>query len=68
MNNIKLNLQYDGTEYHGWQIQKNAVTIQETVKNALEQITRGHVNLIGCGRTVAGVHAENYICNFHTSS
>ncbi len=68
MNNIKLNLQYDGTEYHGWQTQKNAVTIQETVKNALEQITRGHVNLIGCGRTDAGVHAENYICNFHTAS
>ncbi len=66
--NIKLTLQFDGTAYHGWQIQKNAVTIQETVKNAVEKITGENVNLIGCGRTDTGVHAENYICNFHTSS
>ncbi len=66
--NIKLNLQYDGTEYHGWQIQKNGVTVQETVKNAVEKVTGENVTLIGCGRTDAGVHAENYICNFHTSA
>ena len=66
--NIKLNLQYDGTEYHGWQIQKNSVTVQETVKNAIEKITGENVVLIGCGRTDTGVHAENYVCNFHTSS
>lgn len=66
--NIKLRLQYDGTAYHGWQIQKNAVTVQETVKNALEKITGEEINLIGCGRTDAGVHAENYICGFHTAS
>ncbi len=66
--NIKLKLQYDGTAYHGWQIQNNAVTIQETVKKAIEQITGEQINLIGCGRTDTGVHAENYICNFHTLS
>lgn len=66
--NIKLTLQYDGTAYHGWQIQKNAVTIQETVKNAIQKITGENINLTGCGRTDTGVHAENYICNFHTSS
>jgi tRNA pseudouridine38-40 synthase len=66
--NIKLNLQYDGTSYHGWQIQKNAVTIQEIVRDALRKITGEEITLTGCGRTDAGVHAENYICNFHTSS
>lgn len=66
--NIRLNLKYDGTAYHGWQIQKNAVTVQETVKNALDKITGGDIKLIGCGRTDAGVHAENYVCNFHTLS
>ena len=66
--NIKLNLQYDGTEYHGWQIQKNAPTVQETVTRALEKITGETVTLIGCGRTDAGVHAENYVCNFFASA
>lgn len=66
--NIKLKLQYDGTAYHGWQIQKNAVTVQEIVKNAIETITGEQIVLTGCGRTDAGVHADNYICNFHTSS
>ena len=66
--NIKLNLQYDGTEYHGWQIQKNAPTVQETVTRALEKITGETVTLTGCGRTDAGVHAENYVCNFRTSA
>ena len=66
--NIKLNLQYDGTEYHGWQIQKNANTVQETVARAIEKITGDWVTLAGCGRTDAGVHAENYVCNFHTDA
>ncbi|MCD8180986.1 MAG: tRNA pseudouridine(38-40) synthase TruA [Firmicutes bacterium] len=68
MMNIKLKLQYDGTAYHGWQIQKNAVTVQETVRNAVEKITGEKINLIGCGRTDTGVHAEGYVCNFHTQS
>lgn len=66
--NIKLELQYDGTAYHGWQIQKNAVTVQETVKNAIKKITGEDVTVTGCGRTDTGVHAEHYICNFHTKS
>lgn len=61
-------LQYDGTAYHGWQIQKNAVTVQETVREAIEKITGTHTNPTGCGRTDAGVHAENYVCNFCTES
>lgn len=68
MKNIKLMLQYDGTEYHGWQIQKNAVTIQQIVKESLEKITKEKINLIGCGRTDTGVHAQGYVCSFKTSS
>lgn len=64
--NIKLDLQYDGTAYHGWQIQKNAVTVQETVKEAIKKITGEDVTVTGCGRTDTGVHAKHYACNFHT--
>lgn len=66
--NVKLKLQYDGTEYHGWQIQPNGVTIQEMLINAVKKITGDDVNIIGCGRTDAGVHALNYVCNFHTNA
>lgn len=66
--NIKLTLQYDGTNYHGWQIQKNGITVQQTVKDAVFAVTREETDINGCGRTDAGVHAERYVCNFHTSS
>lgn len=66
--NMKLILSYDGTAYHGWQIQKNGITVQETVKKAIKRITGEDVNLIGCGRTDAGVHALNYSCNFKTNT
>lgn len=66
--NIKLKLQYDGTNYHGWQIQKNGVTIQQTLTDAIAAVTGERVTVIGCGRTDAGVHAMNYVCNFRTSS
>ena len=66
--NIKLTLQYDGTAYHGWQIQKNAITVQQIVTDALKKITGESVTVIGCGRTDTGVHAENYVCNFHTGA
>ena len=68
MRNIKLKIQYDGTNYHGWQIQKNDITVQETVKKAVQKIVNEDVHLTGCGRTDTGVHAENYVCNFFTNS
>ena len=68
MRNIALKLMYNGTAYHGWQVQKNAVTVCETLQKALEQITGAPVHLTGCGRTDAGVHAEHYIANFRTES
>lgn len=68
MRNIKLNLSYDGSRYHGFQIQKNAVTIQETVEKAIHEITGQSVRIIGCSRTDAGVHALDYVCNFHSDT
>jgi len=64
--NIKLILCYDGTHYHGWQRQKNAVTLQETVENQIHVITGETVSLTASGRTDAGVHALNQVCNFFT--
>jgi len=66
--NIKIELMYDGTEYHGFQRQKNGITIQECLENAIEKITGEAAVVYGCGRTDAGVHAICYTANFHTSS
>ncbi len=68
MRNIALKLMYNGTAYHGWQVQKNAASVQETLERALGMVCGGRVKLVGCGRTDAGVHAERYIANFHTES
>ena len=68
MRNIALKLMYNGTAYHGWQTQKNAVTVCETLEKALGKITGTRPHLIGCGRTDAGVHAERYVANFRTDS
>jgi tRNA pseudouridine38-40 synthase len=51
MFNYKLTLQYDGTRYAGWQIQENALSVQEVIKRAIQQILQEEVNLIGAGRT-----------------
>ncbi|MDY3929040.1 MAG: tRNA pseudouridine(38-40) synthase TruA [Clostridia bacterium] len=68
MRNIKLTIQYDGTNYHGWQVQENAVTVQEVMENALKRLTGVKPRISGCGRTDTGVHAMNYICSFKTES
>ena len=67
MNNYKLLIQYDGTNYFGWQIQSNSVTIQQKVTDAVQIILREKVNLIGSGRTDTGVHALGQVANFKTS-
>jgi tRNA pseudouridine38-40 synthase len=64
MFNYKLTLQYDGTKYAGWQIQENALSIQEVIKSSIQQIIQEDVNLIGAGRTDAGVHALGQVANF----
>lgn len=68
MKNIKLTIQYDGFNYHGWQIQPNGITVQEVLQNALLELTNEQISVVGCGRTDAGVHAISYVCNFKTNS
>ena len=60
---IKLCLAYDGTSFHGWQVQDNAVTVQGTLLRALEKLYKKPVELHGCSRTDAGVHARSFICH-----
>jgi tRNA pseudouridine38-40 synthase len=62
--NTLLNLRFDGTNYHGWQIQKDHASICGTLKAAIEEVLERPVQLHGCGRTDAGVHAEVYCANF----
>ncbi|MBQ5788555.1 MAG: tRNA pseudouridine(38-40) synthase TruA [Oscillospiraceae bacterium] len=65
---IILHLCYDGSCYHGWQIQKNAVTVQETLEHALSAVCGRPVKTVGCGRTDAGVHARHYCVSFRTTA
>ena len=64
--NIKLTLRFNGSEFHGWQIQENALTVQECTINAIERIIGSKVTLNGCSRTDSGVHANMFCCNFRT--
>ncbi len=66
--NVALRLMYNGTAYHGWQIQKNAVSVAETLEKALSTVVCHPVKCTGAGRTDAGVHAETYVANFRTAS
>jgi len=63
--NIKLTIEYDGTDYCGWQVQPNGKAIQEVLEQALEKILGVAVRLNGSGRTDAGVHALGQVANFH---
>ena len=64
MQNFKMTLAYDGTGYAGWQSQKNAPTVQETIEKVLHRILQEDVCLIGASRTDAGVHALGQVANF----
>ena len=68
MRNIALKLRYDGSAYHGWQVQKFDVSVAATVEKALSKVCGHPVRVTGCGRTDAGVHALNYCANFRTES
>lgn len=68
MRNIKLIIEYDGTNYFGWQRQPRETTIQEVLENALEKITGKRITIIGSGRTDSGVHALAQVANFKTES
>ena len=66
--NIRLIVAYDGARYHGWQRQTNGITIQEVLEEKIRVMTGEPVTLIASGRTDAGVHALNQVCNFMTRS
>lgn len=68
MRHFKLTIAYDGTEYHGWQMQANKPTIQGEIVGVLRRLTQEHVVLHAAGRTDAGVHALGQVASFHTRS
>jgi len=68
MRYFKLIIAYDGTDFHGWQIQSNKPTIQGELINVLRRITQENVQLHGAGRTDAGVHALGQVGSFRTQS
>jgi len=68
MRNIKLLIEYDGTDFVGWQIQAYGRTVQGEIEKALGQILQEKVNVIGAGRTDSGVHARGQVANFRTES
>lgn len=68
MKNIALFLKYDGSAYHGWQVQKNDRTVAQTLEEATAAVVGHKVHITGCGRTDAGVHARVYVANFRTDS
>ena len=68
MRAIKLTLSYDGSEFHGWQIQPREPTIQATLMEAVEQVTGARVPVDASGRTDAGVHALGQVASFPTHS
>lgn len=59
-----ITLSYDGTRYHGWQIQPNGVSVQETLQQSLSTLLRREIEVVGAGRTDAGVHARMMVAHF----
>src|SRR5256884_4243383 len=68
MRYFKLTIAYDGTDFHGWQMQANKPTIQGEIVGVLRQLTQENVVLHGTGRTDAGVHALGQVGSFRTQS
>ncbi len=65
--NYRIHFAYDGTAYHGFQIQKNALTVQQVLEEALQQLFEQNIRLEGAGRTDAGVHAREQVASFYAS-
>ncbi len=68
MKNIKITIEYDGTDFSGWQYQPGERTVQGDIEEALKKLTNDAVRIIGAGRTDQGVHALGQVANFHTST
>ncbi len=63
MKRMLLTISYDGTAYHGWQVQPNGITVQQTMQDALEKLLGERPAVTGCSRTDAGVHARKFTCH-----
>jgi tRNA pseudouridine38-40 synthase len=68
MTRIRIDISFKGTDYHGWQIQENAVTVQEELNKALSIVLRENIETTGCGRTDTGVHARRFTAHFDCSN
>src|SRR5207253_9700309 len=68
MRHFKVTIAYEGTDFHGWQMQSNMPTVQGEIVNVLERVTQERVFLHGTGRTDAGVHALGQVASFKTQS
>lgn len=68
MSNFKVTIAYNGTAYHGWQRQNNAIAVQEVFEKALYILTGQNIVVQGCSRTDAGVHAREYVLSFAVDS
>jgi len=68
LRNLLLTLSYNGKNYHGWQVQKNARTVQQVFQEALFRTLSEQVDIKGCSRTDSGVHANMYCVSFKTNS
>lgn len=68
MRNIKLTLAYDGSEYAGWQVQPNGLSVQACVESSIEKLTQQKSSVLVAGRTDAGVHAIGQVASFQTES
>ena len=68
MRNYRIELEFDGTEFHGWQRQPERRTVQAAVERAIAQTVGHPVDVMGCSRTDAGVHALGYVANFKADS
>lgn len=66
--NIRMTVEYDGTRYVGWQRQRNGLSVQEVVENALRAHLHEEIRVTAAGRTDSGVHALGQVINFHTAS
>lgn len=68
MRNIKLTIEYDGTNYNGWQRQKSGIGVEQVVEKAIKKVVHEEIELYGASRTDSGVHALGQVANFKTNS
>ena len=67
MTKYKINIEYDGTNFVGWQKQENGISIQSSIEGAIKKLSSENVTVYGAGRTDAGVHAKEQVAHFETS-